>query len=78
MENFEQPTPPSVEELIAEKEAVLNLIAQKREGRKAMEENGMTLEPENEDMDMQDLLAQLETLDIQLGNDPSQPRLEML
>jgi hypothetical protein len=63
---------------MAEKSAVLNLIAQKREGRRAMEESGMTVEPEGEDMDMRDLLAQLEELDVQLGNDPSQPRLEML
>lgn len=74
MENFEQPTQLSVEELMSEKTRIMNLIEMKREGRKAMEASGMTVEPESEDMDMKDLLAELEEVDVQLGNNPDEPR----
>ena len=77
MESFEL-MPRSDEEILREKEAVLQAIEQKRVGRKAMEESGMVVEPEEEDMDMQDLKAQLADLDVELGNDPAQPRFEML
>lgn len=63
MENNEQPTNSleglTEEELTVKEEELLAAIARKREGRKAMEESGMEVEPEEEDMDMQDLLTQL-------------------
>lgn len=71
MENFEQPTNPleglTVEELTAKKAELLSEIERKRTGRKAMIESGMEVESEEDDMDMQDLRAQVSAIESALN-----------
>ena len=72
--------PKTKEELLAVIEEATRNIAQKRAGRIAMEERGMTVEPEEADIDMVDWKKQLEEASAQLavltGESSDQVRLE--
>jgi translation initiation factor 1 (eIF-1/SUI1) len=74
MENFEQQ--PSIEELLAERDEIVIMIENKRKGRKALEESGVEIESEEDDMDMQDLKARLKEILLAIGVDPAQGDIE--
>lgn len=71
MENFEQSANPleglTVEQLEEKKSELLTEIERKRAGRKAMVEEGMEVESEEDDMDMQDLRSQISTIETALN-----------
>ena len=77
--NPEQP-PKTVAELLAERDELVTAIEEKRKGRQAMLDANMEVEPEEEDLDMADLVASLSEINVALGqlsgNQDDQPRLE--
>ena len=66
------------EGLVAERNELLAEIARKRTGRDVMIASGMTVEPEEGDFEMQGLIGRLAEIDSELGNDPTQARLDVL
>ena len=73
MTNEESPN--NHQELIDERVHLASLVATKRTGREALVAAGHEVEPEEDDMDMQDLLARMKEIDDLVGEDPNQSRL---
>ncbi len=73
-------TPKTADQLLAERDNIVSAIEEKRKGRQAMLDANMEVEPEEDDMDMQDLLANLAEINVALaelsGNQDDQPRLD--
>ena len=68
---------PDSQALLQERSELANLVAAKRVGRQAMIDRGMEIGSEEDDPDMKDLLARMTEIDVALGQDPDQPRLEI-
>lgn len=72
--------PKTADQLLAERDELVSAIEEKRKGRQAMLDANMEVEPEEADMDMQDLLAKLSETNVALaqlsGNQDDQPRLD--
>ncbi len=73
-------SPKTPDQLLAERDALVTAIEDKRKGRQAMLDKNIEIEPEEDDMDMQDLLASLAEINVALarlsGTEDDQPRLE--